>query len=71
MQVLESAVGGSTKTMIMYKAFLSDRQVNEYLADLVQRRLIQQDMNMHSFFTTEKGRRFLKTHDNLREFVTT
>jgi len=69
MHVLESALQGSTKTMIMYKVFLSDRQANEYLADLVQRQLINQDKNKHSFFTTEKGRRFLKTHDNLREFV--
>jgi predicted transcriptional regulator len=39
--MLEAANGGSTKTKIMYKAFLSYAQLKEYLTLLLQNNLLE------------------------------
>lgn len=75
-QILESArAGGITKTRIMYKAYLSYDQLEEYLVLLIENDLLRYDSPMHKFKTTEKGLAFLqaynqidrilKEHDNL------
>jgi predicted transcriptional regulator len=58
-RVLESAVEGTTKTRIMYKAFLSYSQLQEYLAVLEENK------------TTEKGKRFLDITNSLRGMMET
>ena len=57
------AVNGSgvtTKTAIMYKAFLSYAQMKEYLSLLTESDLLQYVEATHMFKITEKGLRFLK-----------
>ena len=39
--ILDAANGGETKTKIMYFAFLSYNQVNEYLSILIENNLIE------------------------------
>jgi len=66
-QVLEAANGGTSKTKIMYKAFLSYAQLKEYLGVLVENELLQYDLETGEYRTTEKGLKFLKVYSNLGE----
>ncbi len=56
--ILESAnkEGGSTKTKIMYKAFLSFAQLKEYLLILSQNDLLQYEEITQVYKTTTKGK---------------
>ena len=53
--ILEAANGGETKTKIMYFAFLSYKQVKEYLSVLIENNLIEYLDGGNKFKTTEKG----------------
>jgi predicted transcriptional regulator len=68
-QILEAANGGSTKTKIMYKSFLSFAQLKEYLSMLVQNNLIQFDETTQMYKTTDKGYKFLGIYNQMSEFV--
>jgi predicted transcriptional regulator len=54
--------GGATKTKIMYKAFLSYTQLQEYLVLLTESNLLQYDKVTQTFKVTDKGHRFLKIY---------
>ena len=49
----------TTKTKIMYRAFLSFRQMKKHLMVLTQNGLLSYDVDAQTFKTTEKGLRFL------------
>ena len=53
--ILDAANGGTTKTKIMYFAFLSYNQLNEYLSILIENNLIEYLDGTNKFKTTEKG----------------
>ena len=64
--ILEVANGGGvTKTNIMYKAFLSYAQMNEYLTVLTKIDLLSYDLYTHTFKTTEKGLKFLDIYNQM------
>jgi predicted transcriptional regulator len=69
--ILEAANGGSTKTKIMYKAFLSYAQLKEYLDFLVVNGLIKYDTTRQTYHTTPKGIRFLGLYNQMGELVST
>jgi predicted transcriptional regulator len=70
--ILNSAnKGGETKTKIMYFAFLSYNQLNEYLSILLENNLIEYLDGTRRFKTTEKGLNFLKMHNEIAELFTT
>jgi predicted transcriptional regulator len=64
-QILETAIGGVTKTKIMYGAFLSFAQLKEYLDTLHENDLLSYDNKSRKFKTTPKGHRFLKITEEL------
>lgn len=67
--LLEGANGGrSTKTKLMYKAFLSFNQLKEYLAVLVENGLIEYEGNQ-TYRTTEKGMCMLHLQNKLEEIA--
>lgn len=68
--VLESTRGGETKTKIMYKAYLSYAQVNEYLKFLQENDLLTFEEGSRLYRVTEKGLKFLNTSDELNELIT-
>ncbi len=68
-QILETANGGVTKTKIMYKAFLSYAQMKEYLARLVENKLIEYERETQRYKTTEKGLEFMRLYDNIGALV--
>jgi predicted transcriptional regulator len=68
--ILDAANGeGTTKTKIMYIAFLSYNQVNEYLSILIENNLIEYLDGGNKFKTTEKGLHFLKMHNEIGELL--
>jgi predicted transcriptional regulator len=69
--MLDAANGGATKTKIMYVAFLSYNQLNEYLSLLIENNLIEYLDGTKTFRTTEKGLHFLKMHNEIAELLLT
>jgi predicted transcriptional regulator len=68
-QILEVANGGTSKTKIMYGAYLSYAQLKEYLAVLTENGLIEYQPDDQRYRTTEKGLRFLKTYSQIGQMV--
>ncbi|HKU49289.1 MAG TPA: winged helix-turn-helix domain-containing protein [Nitrososphaera sp.] len=64
-QILDAANGGTTKTKIMYKAYLSYTQLKEYLSVLTENGLLEYIEGEQRFRTTEKGVQFLRTYDQM------
>jgi len=71
-QVLQAANGHNeiTKTKIMYKAFLTHTQLQEYLAILIQNGLLEYLDRTKSYKTTEKGLKFLKIYEKMEQELT-
>ncbi|HJS64128.1 MAG: winged helix-turn-helix domain-containing protein [Nitrososphaeraceae archaeon] len=69
--ILNAANGGTTKTKIMYKAYLSYTQLKEYLSVLIENNLIEYIDGTRTFKTTEKGLNFLKMHNEMGELLQT
>ena len=67
--ILDAANGGATKTKIMYTAFLSYNQLNEYLSVLIENALLEYLDGTKTFKTTEKGLKFLKMHNEIGELL--
>ena len=69
--ILDAANGGTSKTKIMYTAFLSYSQLNEYLSILIENNLLEYLDGTHKFKTTEKGLNLLKIHNEMAELLQT
>jgi predicted transcriptional regulator len=68
--ILEAANGDDvTKTKIMYKTFISHGQLKEFLKILTESDFLSYDFVRHTFKTTEKGLRFLKTYNQMDEMI--
>jgi predicted transcriptional regulator len=67
--ILDAANGGVTKTKIMYKAYLSYNQLNDYLAILIENNLLEYLDGTKTFKTTEKGLNLLKIHNEMAELL--
>ncbi|HZD36351.1 MAG TPA: winged helix-turn-helix domain-containing protein [Nitrososphaeraceae archaeon] len=68
--ILEAANGrGATKTKILYKAFLSFAQLQEYLTMLRDNRLIEYEGGQRTYRTTEKGVHLLHIYNKMYELV--
>jgi predicted transcriptional regulator len=67
--ILEATNGGTTKTKIMYNAYLSYSQLKEYLSVLIENNLLEYHGGTKIFRTTEKGLKFLKMHNEIGELL--
>ena len=68
--ILDATIGGgATKTKIMYTAFLSYAQLNEYLSILIENNLIEYLDGTQTFKITEKGLNYLKTYNEIGELL--
>jgi predicted transcriptional regulator len=61
--------GGAIKTKLMYKAYLSFNQLREYLTLLVENGLIEYEVGIRTYRTTEKGIRLLQIQNTMDEIV--
>ncbi|MBV9179422.1 MAG: hypothetical protein JO297_20530, partial [Nitrososphaeraceae archaeon] len=62
--ILNSAINGVTKTNMMYNAFISFDQLNEFICLLVEKGLIEYMEGTGLYRTTEKGIGFLEQEDS-------
>ena len=67
--ILDAANGGETKTKIMYSAFLSYNQLNEYLSILIENNLVEYLDGTHTFKTSEKGLNYLNVYNEIRKLL--
>ena len=65
--ILTAAQGGVTKTKIMYDAYLSYKQVMNYIHMLETKELIRQESSR--YHTTEKGYRLLNLSEQIHELI--
>jgi predicted transcriptional regulator len=69
--MLETIMADSSmsSSKIMYKAFLSYKQLKEYVPLLLQNELIKHGEKNRTFMITDKGMYYLEMYNNLPEFV--
>ncbi|HJW19636.1 MAG TPA: winged helix-turn-helix domain-containing protein [Candidatus Nitrosotalea sp.] len=67
--MLESTRAGSTKTKIMYTAYLSYSQLMEYLPFLQKNDLITYEKGTQIYRVTEKGLKFLSMSHDLDDMM--
>src|ERR1039457_5431752 len=67
--ILQASMNGATKTRLMYSAYLSYAQVQEYLQYLTERRLISLEEGTHAYTLTEQGLHFLRVYDEISDIV--
>ena len=67
--ILQSAMNGATKTRLMYSAYLSYAQVQEYIHFLRERQLISFEEESQEYKLTEQGLRFLRVYDEISQIV--
>jgi len=67
--ILDIAQGGTIKTRIMYKAFLSFPQLKEYLETLTDGGLLEYAKEEKLYNSTEKGKRFLKMYREVDRLI--
>jgi predicted transcriptional regulator len=70
--VLSVCDQGTLKTHVMYKCNLNSKQVQQYLDFVVSRSLIEVrqdpvDVKRITYKTTERGRRFMRSYNELAE----
>ena len=66
--ILHAAIGGVTKTTIMYKSFITYDQLNEYLSLLLEKGLIAYQEGEKLYRTTDKGINFVQANKKTSEF---
>jgi len=69
--ILASAVNGTSKTHLMYKARLSYAQLKKYTSKLVKLKLLKITVNRRPLIyeATEKGKSFLEIYRELDELL--
>jgi len=67
--ILDAAKDGSTRTKIMYKAYLSYTQLKEYLSILVENGLMEYEEGQLKYKTTEKGFHYMRSYNEIGEMV--
>ena len=67
--ILDSVTIGTTKTKIMYKAYLSYTQLKEYLSLLEESGMVEYQDGAQIYKITEKGRKFLKLSIEIDDMV--
>ena len=67
--ILHTATEGTTKTKIMYAAYLSFQQVNDYLDFLQENDLLEYENETGIYRVTEKGYRFLRISNELNDLT--
>jgi predicted transcriptional regulator len=65
-ELLTLALEGTTKTKLMYGAFLSYRQIQEYLPLLLENGFMVFDGTDQKYHTEQKGKDFLDTYKRIR-----
>jgi predicted transcriptional regulator len=69
--ILQAAINGATPTTLLYRIYLSYKQLKEHLTILKKNNLLVEYIGKEQTFrTTSKGQRFLQLYLELKEIVT-
>ena len=68
-ELLTAALPGGRKTHIMYESGLNLKQLNLYLDELIAHGALEFKPLERRYFTTDKGRAFVRAFDRYRETV--
>ncbi len=67
--ILRSVGAGSSKTRIMYKAYVSYGQAEEYLSFLLEKGMIFREPETQLFKLSTKGLQFMHAYDEISELI--
>ena len=67
--LLHAAMNGATKTRLMYSAFLSYAQVQEYLKFLKEKDLLSFAEETQEYHLTERGLHYMRTYREISDIV--
>ena len=68
--ILESANGNWViQTKVIYNAFLSHRQLKEYIPFLVENSLLEYNPDNQTYKTTKKGMKLITLYNKMKEYV--
>ncbi len=67
--ILDSVSSGTTKTKIMYKAYLSYTQLKEYLSYMEQNDLVKYEEGTQLYKITDKGRKLMHLYEEIGDMV--
>jgi len=67
--ILEIVSKGAAKTKIMYRAYLSYSQLNQYMSFLIENKLIEHKLDLELYTLTEKGERLLHVYKELDDMI--
>lgn len=65
--ILKAAGRGERKTRVMYGSALNSGQLKSYTEALIRQGLLAYDPGQRLYFTTDKGRQFVKFFDRFAE----
>ena len=70
-QILDTAIEGTLKTQIMYRANLSFAQINEYLSFMEEIKLLKKEIKGSRvvYVITNKGRRYLDNFSAIKSLI--
>jgi predicted transcriptional regulator len=64
-QILDAAIKPISKTRLMYSAYISTRQAQDYFTELIEKKLLFYNPLRKTYLTTDLGKKYLKIHDSL------
>ena len=67
--ILEKAKQGAKKTQVMYGANLSFYQIDGYIRHLLKMGFLSFEREGRFYWTTGKGREFLKNYENIKSLM--
>lgn len=66
-EILRSAMGGSTRSKLMFESYIPFSRVNAYLVFLQENQMLRYNQKTQLYSTTENGIRFLQMHEEMSE----
>ena len=71
-QILSAAIEPVTRTRLIYASFLSNNELRNYIALLLEHEMLEVDpIAKTKFKVTEEGRKFLKLYENIMSITGT
>lgn len=67
--ILQTSGTGTSVTKIMYNSYLSHSLLKKYIKFLIDNDMMSYDTKTHLYSTTEKGRKFLKMHEEINKLI--
>src|SRR2546428_3767528 len=67
--VLQAAMNGATKTRLMYGAYLSYTQIQEYVQFMQEKGLLSLELGTSEYKLTEQGLHFLHVYGEISEIL--